>query len=211
MTTLLTERETLSYASSFKIRSGFTDSSRALNSIKTEISLHGGRYDIFLSHPKRDEDLIIGIYLFLKDVKNKRVFVDWIAHPSDHSVTTPEDAENLRKAMGESETLLVVDSQNADQSIWMPWEIGWFDAKKGKVAVLPVVANGTEDYRGREFLGLYPYVDKDLRVIKPGREKQHTNASRTFYVTESATSSPRTMDSMPFDTWQRSAPGTLRP
>ena len=44
----------------------------------------------------------------------------------------------------------------------MPWELGYFDGLKGKVAILPIVDTPTftEDYKGQEYLGLYYYVTK---------------------------------------------------
>lgn len=44
----------------------------------------------------------------------------------------------------------------------MPWELGYFDAKKGRVGILPISNERTSDfleYHGREFLGLHYYVD----------------------------------------------------
>jgi hypothetical protein len=44
----------------------------------------------------------------------------------------------------------------------MQWELGYFDAfKTDKVAILPVVNTDKYDFSGTEFLGLYPYVQKD--------------------------------------------------
>jgi hypothetical protein len=48
------------------------------------------------------------------------------------------------------------------------WELGWFDAGSGHLAVLPVLPGWTETYRGREFLD--PYVsfrDGQLEVVRP--------------------------------------------
>ena len=33
------------------------------------------------------------------------------------------------------------------------------DGYNGKVAICPLIGNTTENYKGIEFLGLYPYVD----------------------------------------------------
>lgn len=42
----------------------------------------------------------------------------------------------------------------------MPWELGFMDAEKSRVAICPIVNNPLEDeYHGQEYLGLYPYVD----------------------------------------------------
>lgn len=40
----------------------------------------------------------------------------------------------------------------------MPWELGYFDALKGKVGVLPVTRAQESAFKGEEYLNLYPYV-----------------------------------------------------
>lgn len=53
------------------------------------------------------------------------------------------------------------------------WELGYFDGlSNGTVAVLPLVDCSSESYRGQEYLGLYPTVDK-------GRYSD-TGAAETF-------------------------------
>ncbi len=46
----------------------------------------------------------------------------------------------------------------------MPWELGYFDGKKGDaaVAILPVVERQTDGFPGQEYLGLYAVVHKDV-------------------------------------------------
>lgn len=125
-------------------------------------------YDVFLSQTIHDRELVYGVYAILTEDLGLTVFCDWIEAPeTDRAKVTPENARYVRDRMGRSDTLLFLDSPKADQSKWMCWEIGWFDAAKGKVGVLPVVRNPGDPYRGREFLGLYPVVD-----LEPGRELQ---------------------------------------
>ena len=73
--------------------------------------------------------------------------------------------------MTRSDTLLFLDTENAAQSLWMSWELGWFDGRNGHVGILPVLSDQKFDYRGREFLGLYPYVEIDdegqIKLIRP--------------------------------------------
>ncbi len=44
----------------------------------------------------------------------------------------------------------------------MPWECGYFDASKSKVAICPISESAiqamSDQYKGQEYLGLYPYV-----------------------------------------------------
>lgn len=129
------------------------------------------RYDIFLSQTIRDAEIVLGVYDVLTRA-GYTVFCDWIDDPeADRSRVTPANAAFVRATMGVSDTLLFLDTQGAVQSLWMCWELGWFDGGRGPVAVLPVLSEGERYYRGREFLGLYPYIDLDgegrLRVVRP--------------------------------------------
>jgi len=129
------------------------------------------RYDIFLSQTIRDAEIVLGVVDLLTE-KGYTVFCDWLEAPEiDRGEVTPANAAFVRKMMSLSETLLFLDTENADQSLWMCWELGWFDGNNGRVAVLPVLIDGNNNYRSREFLGLYPYVELDqngkLKVIRP--------------------------------------------
>lgn len=129
------------------------------------------RYDIFLSQTIRDAEIVFGVYDLLTE-KGYVVFCDWIAAPNtDRSKVTPTNAQIIRSVMGVSDTLLFLDTEQADQSLWMCWELGWFDGENGHVAILPVLPDDNRYYRGREFLGLYPYVEIDehgaLKIVRP--------------------------------------------
>jgi hypothetical protein len=41
----------------------------------------------------------------------------------------------------------------------MPWELGYFDALKRHVAIVPIVKTSDASFKGTEFVGLYPTVD----------------------------------------------------
>lgn len=128
-------------------------------------------YDIFLSQTIRDAEIVLGVYDFLTEM-GFTVFCDWIAAPEAHRcAVTPSNAAFIRTTMSTSASLLFLDTENADQSLWMSWELGWFDGQNGHVAVLPVVNDERQYYRGREFLGLYPYIEVDengqLKVVRP--------------------------------------------
>lgn len=128
-------------------------------------------YDIFLSQTIREAEIVLGVYDYLTE-KGFIVFCDWVDSPeADRSEVTPSNAAFIREAMNTSDTLLFLDTESADQSLWMCWELGWFDGRRGRVGILPVLSEGTRFYRGREFLGLYPYVEEDddgeLKVVRP--------------------------------------------
>jgi len=129
------------------------------------------RYDIFLSQTIRDAEIVLGVYDVLTSA-GYIVFCDWIDDPeADRSRVTPANAALVRATMCVSDTLVFLDTTGAAQSLWMCWELGWFDGGRGPVAVLPVLAENEQYYRGREFLGLYPYIELDdkgrLTVVRP--------------------------------------------
>lgn len=53
-------------------------------------------------------------------------------------------------------------SENASNSKWMPWELGYFDAlRDSKIAVLPILKNSKNSYIGSEYVGLYYHIQID--------------------------------------------------
>lgn len=119
-------------------------------------------FDIFLSHASKDGDLILGVKAILESQGNK-VYVDWVddAH-LDRSKVTTDTAELLRTRMRQSKSLIWVATEAASESKWMPWELGYFDGFKPKqVAILPLVDNAYDTFKGQEYLALYPIVGKN--------------------------------------------------
>jgi hypothetical protein len=115
-------------------------------------------YDIFMSHPKKDDETILGVKLLLEDLGHS-VYVDWLEDPHlDRSNVSPATAETLRERMGACKSLFYTTTENSSSSKWMPWECGYFDGKKGKAAILPLTADGSAVFKGQEYLGLYPYI-----------------------------------------------------
>ncbi|CAN7700628.1 TIR domain-containing protein [Mesorhizobium sp. LjRoot246] len=124
-------------------------------------------FDVFLSHSRLDSELILGVKAILEQLKLK-VYVDWIDDPQlDRSSVTPATAQQLRKRMQQCKSLFYAHSTAATKSRWMPWELGYFDAFNGNVAIVPIAAASGTIFKGEEFLGLYPYVDVTGRT--PGQ------------------------------------------
>ncbi|MBV34393.1 MAG: hypothetical protein CMP47_02885 [Rickettsiales bacterium] len=115
-------------------------------------------FDIFLSHSYQDARAIVG----LKDKLQKvgfTVYVDWIEDQHlDRGKVTEKTAAVLRERMKSSKALIYATSQSAAGSVWMPWELGYMDSCTGLVAVAPILEDD-ESFDGREYLGLYPYLD----------------------------------------------------
>ena len=120
-------------------------------------------YDIFLSHSSKDKELIAGLKLILNDM-GYSVYVDWNDNKLDPNIVTPKTAKVLRDRMKQCKSLGYAFSENATNSKWMPWELGYFDAlKNSRVAVLPISKTAKIGFKGTEFVGMY-YVIQIAKV-----------------------------------------------
>jgi len=137
------------------------------------------KFDIFLSHAYLDANLVAGLKKDIEDM-GFTVYVDWIQDSHlDTTRVNKATAEHLRARMEQCKSLLFATSESSPASKWMPWECGYFDGHKGKVAICPIVMNVAQnEYKGQEYLGLYPYIDK---------AESKDEASRTLWVNESPT------------------------
>jgi len=120
-------------------------------------------YDIFLSHSYADKDIIEELVFSLMQMKNFSfsIYIDWIEDRQlKRNNVNAKTADILKARMKNCKCLLFVTSEKYSESKWMPWELGYFDGFKNKVAILPLSLNlnPEENYKGQEYLGLYPYI-----------------------------------------------------
>lgn len=150
-----------------------SESASAFNKCKT--------YDIFLSHSSKDAELILGVKGTLEDM-GYSVYVDWVDDSQlDRSYVNESTAELLRERMDASKSLFYVTTENAESSKWMPWECGYFDGVKEKVAILPVKKYSYDnDYNGQEYLGLYPYCVKQDNKL--GQSRLWIYKNKNYYL-----------------------------
>ncbi|MEK2688875.1 toll/interleukin-1 receptor domain-containing protein [Bdellovibrio sp. GT3] len=122
-------------------------------------------FDVFLSHRYLDADEIAILADELRG-EGLSVYIDWqVDKGLDRGKVTIKTAEILRKRMKQSKSLIFITSQNSSDSKWMPWELGFMDARTSRVAILPVVDDNSTSYQGQEYLGLYPYISKTGTTI----------------------------------------------
>ncbi len=136
-------------------------------------------YDIFIAHSYSDADEILRLKQII-EAMDFTTYVDWIQDAQlDRSKVNKETADLLRNRMKQCKTLFFVTSVHSPDSQWMPWELGYFDGLNQKVAILPISesSTGTDEYRGREYLGLYPYVTKG-RVQGSSTLRIHENSNK---------------------------------
>ena len=139
-------------------------------------------YDIFLSHSFKDAHFVLALKMEL-EAMGYSTYVDWLNDKQlDRSKVSKETANLLRRRMQTSKSLLLVSTENAHLSNWVPWELGYFDGFNDKVAILPLIESELpgDTYYGQEYLGLYPYITKAAN--RAGKEKLWVHDNATWYV-----------------------------
>lgn len=120
------------------------------------------KYDIFLSHSYLDKERIASLKIILESY-GFSVYVDWISDSDlNRDSVNKQTAARIRNRMKNCKSLLYAMSNNSTSSKWMPWELGYFDGIKGKIALVPITETDNEYLRGSEYLELYPIVKEYL-------------------------------------------------
>lgn len=117
-------------------------------------------FDIFLSYNINDYDVVKGIYYKLSKM-DYRVYLDNIVDPDlKTKKTDKETAAIIHNRLLHSKSLIYAHSANANQSNWMPWELGVADGRGCKCMIMPVALSDNSVPKKREYLFLYPYLMK---------------------------------------------------
>jgi hypothetical protein len=175
MASYYTKAEARDFAST-KIQKSATRDSRRILREAVQAATNEDIFDIFLSHASHDSDLILGVKGLLESL-GFRVYVDWVDDPQlDRSKVSKESADLLRRRMRQSKSLVWAATEAASDSKWMPWELGYFDGfKPNQVAILPLVNNASDTFKGQEYLDLYPVI----------RKNTYTDGKQDVFVEES--------------------------
>lgn len=133
--------------------------------------------DFFISHAKRDENEVKQFRERLEELEDFSSYVDWIDDKKlERSKASEKTAETLRNRMRQSKALLLLLSENSAASQWVQWEVGFFDALRGHVFVVPLSPEARKAIARQEYLSLYPMLSTPEEVIQMLRENIRTDA-----------------------------------
>jgi hypothetical protein len=146
--------------------------------MKKQASVAG--HDIFLSHAYDDKELVLGMALTIEDL-GYSVFLDWRDDPSlDRKHVTPITADKLRYRMKASKCIFFSTTENASESKWMPWELGFKDGHNSRAAILPISLQNVSSYSGQQYLGIYPYITQGQDINN--KERLWVRRSSSCYI-----------------------------
>jgi TIR domain len=115
-------------------------------------------YDIFLSHAAKDAERVDEVIQALEKA-GYRVYCDRRDDPQlDRTHVNRDTADVLRERMRSCRMLLFVATASSARSVWMPWELGFFDAARGNIVVYPVDEAAEAAARNQQYLSLYEVI-----------------------------------------------------
>lgn len=126
--------------------------------VNIELSLEGKKYDIFLSHKHSDKELVFQ-FKKLIDSLNLDIYIDWL--DDEMPITTDkETALKLKEKIKTSRKFVLLATDEAINSKWCNWELGYGDAYKyfENIAILPISNTDDGNWTGNEYLKTYPAI-----------------------------------------------------
>ncbi|MDI9314420.1 MAG: toll/interleukin-1 receptor domain-containing protein [Hydrotalea sp.] len=128
-------------------------------------------YDVFLSHSLKDKQLVKQIKHYLENTCNISVYIDW---EEDAGTARDDVVDSIKDAIKKSKNLLLLRTENAQDSSWIPWEVGYYDSTHSadRICILLVESDefNASNFKHEEFLKQYHLLEKDdlIRFINQG-------------------------------------------
>lgn len=167
---------------------------------ETKIFSSGGkltnRTTVFLSHKHEDLLELKDFIGFLESKYRVDVYID-SKDPGMPESTSGETASRLKTVIKKCDKFILLATDNAIESKWCNWELGFGDAQKFKqnIAILPIKKKNAYDfqYKGNEYLYIYPYI-----AYYDGTEKDSTGSyiKSGYYIVSQDLSGHKTIDSL---------------
>jgi hypothetical protein len=136
-----------------------------LDEARTTVLAHSqygaSKTTVFISHKHDDLEDLKGVLGFLQKTYGVKVYID-SKDPTMPKVTSAETALNIRERIKQCDKFILLATNDAIESKWCNWELGYGDAQKFKkhIALFPMKPRGAYDsqYKGSEYMNIYPYI-----------------------------------------------------
>ncbi len=94
-----------------------------------------------------------------------RVYVDWMDEEMP-AITSGTTATKIKEKIKNNQKFILLATNQAINSKWCNWELGLGDAEKylWGIALFPIAEN-SGDWKGNEYLQIYPRIERVKRSI----------------------------------------------
>ncbi len=130
------------------------------------------RENIFLSHSHKDQNIVEQVVDLLGN-QGITVYIDWKDNTMPE-VTSPETAARIKRKIAACNKFVLLATNYALASRWVPWELGVADVSTSMehVAIMPV-RDPPHEWKGNEYVGIYSTLEKatdgSLAIFAPGK------------------------------------------
>jgi hypothetical protein len=125
---------------------------------------------VFLSHSHKDKEVVKEAKIFFENL-GVSIYVDW-ADQTMPERTNGRTAQQIKnKIISGNDKFILLATNNAISSKWCNWEVGIADPFKllnKKIALLPL-ADNSGDWKGNEFLQVYPRIERNTAFYGENR------------------------------------------
>jgi len=122
---------------------------------------YSSKTTVFISHKHDDLEDLKGVLGFLESQYGVRVYID-SQDPAMPKKISNQTAYNLKMRIKQCDKFILLATNNAIESKWCNWELGYGDAQKYRdnIALFPLKPKGAFDtqYKGTEYMSIYPYI-----------------------------------------------------
>lgn len=121
-------------------------------------SASNAQLTVFLSHSHLDSNIAEGMKNSLAEI-GMNLYVDW-EDTDMPSETNYQTALRLKNKIRELDYFILLATNNAIKSRWVPWELGVADGYKSydKILIIPV-SDDNGQYDGNEYLQVYKRIE----------------------------------------------------
>lgn len=116
---------------------------------------------IFLSHKHSDLEELKDLIGFFSRYYDVEVYIDSMDKKMPRE-TSGETAKRIKRIIERSDRFVLLATNDAIESKWCNWELGYGDAQKYKdrIALFPVkeIMTSNNQYKGNEYMQIYPFI-----------------------------------------------------
>lgn len=113
---------------------------------------------VFLSHCHQDK-LEVEQAVVLLAKYDTAAYIDWLDDDMPKH-TNFETAKKLKQKIQSCRKFILLATDNAIQSKWCNWELGYGDSTKNNNVVLLPIAASNLSWSGNEYLQIYPWIEE---------------------------------------------------